>query len=872
MRGNVRRQISRSPFSLLVCTRVIRALRPRLLLILPIPILLGGLLQACGGGGGGPAPSNIKAITIDPINPSLAHGTQIQLHATANFKNGTTRDVTESATWSSANSAVANVSNSAPTKGLSSGAGVGATTVTARFRGTTGTATFMVTNATLQSIIITPDPTIAKGTSVQLIATGIFSDGSTQILTNQVTWSSGNSGIATVSPLGLVTGVSAGSTPITGTLQGVSGSTTATVNDATLTAITVSPANQSIPKGTTLQLTATGTFNDGTTEDLTTQVTWTSSAQAVATVSNVGVVSGLSLGPATITATMLGMPGSTTVTVDNATLTSMLVVPANVSIPAGLTEQLFAVGSFNDGTTHDLTTEVGWEPTPDPNPFAHVSNEPGSQGLVTGLAAGGPLTITATPPTNLSTTVSGSTKVTVTSAKIVSIAVTPANPSIVKGGTIQLVATATLSDNTHDDITETAAWTVSVPSPPAIVTVGSGVGNNPGLVTGVAAGGPVTITAADVDTHLSGSTMVTVTPAEFAYVTSTATPGTITIFSVNQNDGTLTQQGLPVADPGQPSAIAVNPSGTFLYTSNRQNLTVNAFAITPSGGLTPEGSQTLSTSPSGLVVDPSGNFVYVATGSQTAGIAVFAITPGTGALTPITPTNTFPVTGLFTGPAGIAVHPTDQFIYTPGSVCTANCTTFFPITAGALGGYIFDSTTGAILGTVTGSPVVPSMFEPPTPFTPVNNIQPTLDPLGEHLFVPNTNANNVLSFVVGDDGALNFVPPAVSLEAGPPPFNPASIAVDSSSQFAYVLGFGGFIQSFAIKGGTLEPIHTEPAPTSATNLIWVTLDPSGKFVYVAPQGGVSGYEITKGTGNFTPIGQLSPTPPNSSAIAVVAVP
>src|SRR5215469_13943681 len=105
MEGKTKRQIGFSAVPQLPSTSSIGAFLVRLLLVLAIPILLGGLLQACGGGGGGAAPSNIKAITIDPINPSVAHGTQIQLHATANFKNGTTRDVTESATWSSANSA-----------------------------------------------------------------------------------------------------------------------------------------------------------------------------------------------------------------------------------------------------------------------------------------------------------------------------------------------------------------------------------------------------------------------------------------------------------------------------------------------------------------------------------------------------------------------------------------------------------------------------------------------------------------------------------------------------------------------------------------------------------------------------------------------
>jgi hypothetical protein len=73
----------------------------------------------------------------------------------------------------------------------------------------------------LTSIIITPDPSIAKGTKVQLTATGVFSDKSTEDLTDQVNWTSGNNGIAEVSNIapdqGLVTGLGPGSTSITAT-------------------------------------------------------------------------------------------------------------------------------------------------------------------------------------------------------------------------------------------------------------------------------------------------------------------------------------------------------------------------------------------------------------------------------------------------------------------------------------------------------------------------------------------------------------------------------------------------------------------------------------------------------------------------------
>ena len=80
--------------------------------------------------------------------------------------------------------------------------------------------------ATLQSIAVTPNnPTVTVGKSKQLTATGSYSDGSTQDLTAQATWQSSDPAKATVSSTGLVAGQSYGSTTVTATLEGISGST-----------------------------------------------------------------------------------------------------------------------------------------------------------------------------------------------------------------------------------------------------------------------------------------------------------------------------------------------------------------------------------------------------------------------------------------------------------------------------------------------------------------------------------------------------------------------------------------------------------------------------------------------------------------------
>ena len=77
-----------------------------------------------------------------------------------------------------------------------------------------GATTVNVTAAVLTSIAVTPTtPSIAKGTTAQLTATGNFSDGSTQDLTQSVSWTSSDTTVATVDPNGLVTGTGVGRRP-----------------------------------------------------------------------------------------------------------------------------------------------------------------------------------------------------------------------------------------------------------------------------------------------------------------------------------------------------------------------------------------------------------------------------------------------------------------------------------------------------------------------------------------------------------------------------------------------------------------------------------------------------------------------------------
>jgi hypothetical protein len=204
---------------------------------------------------------------------------------------------------------------------------------------------------------------LAPASTLLYQAVGTYSDGSTQALSNTVTWISSDTAVVSITGSGLATGQSAGAATITAQLGSISNSSNIVVESSALQAIVVAPAASSIPVGVELQYTATATFADGSTQSLTNSVTWTSSAPAIATISvaagSQGLALGVSPGSSSVTATFGGVAGSTTLTVSNATLNSITVTPASASIALGNSQQFTATGNYTDGP-HDLTNQATW--------------------------------------------------------------------------------------------------------------------------------------------------------------------------------------------------------------------------------------------------------------------------------------------------------------------------------------------------------------------------------------------------------------------------------------------------------------------------------------------------------------------------------
>src|SRR5882724_4559724 len=291
--------------------------------------------------------------------------------------------------WASSNTAVASVNPS----GIATGVAAGSTTIAATSEGKSGTAAMTVTTVTVPvaSVAVSPTPaSVPVGQTVQLTATPKDANGNA-LSGRTVTWSSNNTSVGTVNPSGLVTGVVAGSTTITATSEGQSGTAAVTVTAGPLpvASVTVSPAPASVPVGQAVQLTATTKDANGNTLTGRT-VTWASSNTSVGTVNGSGLVTGVVTGSTTITATSEGKSGTSAVTVTAIPVASVTVTvsPTSASVFVGQTSQLTATPRDANGIPLTGRT-ITWASSP--SSIAGVNGG----GLVTGGAVGS-ATITAT--------------------------------------------------------------------------------------------------------------------------------------------------------------------------------------------------------------------------------------------------------------------------------------------------------------------------------------------------------------------------------------------------------------------------------------------------------------------------------------------
>jgi uncharacterized protein YjdB len=335
----------------------------------------------------------VAQVAVLPTSATASVGSTVQFVAIPLDSTGTALGG-RVITWASSNSSVASVDGS----GLATGVSAGSATITATSEGHSGSAAFTVSAVTVPVAAVTVSPasaSVTAGQTVQLTATPKDANGNT-LTGRTITWTSGNTSVATVSSSGLVSGVAAGSATITATSEGKSGTSAITVTAVTVpvATVTVSPASASVPAGQTAQLTATPKDSSGNTLTGRT-IAWASSNTSVATVSSSGLVRGVVAGSATITATSEGKSGSSAITVTAVPVATVTVSPASATVFVSQTLQLSATPKDANGNTLTGRT-ITWGSSN--SSVATVS----SSGLVSGVTAGS-ATITATSETKSGT-------------------------------------------------------------------------------------------------------------------------------------------------------------------------------------------------------------------------------------------------------------------------------------------------------------------------------------------------------------------------------------------------------------------------------------------------------------------------------------
>jgi uncharacterized protein YjdB len=236
-------------------------------------------------------PIAVTSVSLNKTAMSLVIGNQEQLTATVQPANATDKTIA----WSSSNTAVATAA-----AGLVKTVGVGAAEITVTTESGGKTAKCAVTVLPIAVTGVTLNKAAASlvvGNQEQLAATVQPSNATDKV----VTWTSSNTAVATVTASGLVKAVGAGAAEITVTTQdgGKTAKCAATVTAIAVTGVTLDRSAIALAVGGNRQLTATVQPSNATYKT----VAWQSSNGAIATVSADGLVTGLALGKADITAT-----------------------------------------------------------------------------------------------------------------------------------------------------------------------------------------------------------------------------------------------------------------------------------------------------------------------------------------------------------------------------------------------------------------------------------------------------------------------------------------------------------------------------------------------------------------------------------------
>lgn len=443
--------------------------------------------------------AHLVSMWIEPmVPPALVAGSSTTFSVMGIYTDGTELELTanDHISWSSSDAYVAQISNAAGSEGMVVGKSAGVTEIGALYNDGTTTmvapgVSLSVSPAQLEAMAIVPlEASVVSGKMVQFAAMGTYSDGSQSDITGAVLWKSSHPAHATIDQAGLATGMTAGGSTISATLQGMDATAALVVTPAELELVMLAPTlPDAVPVGGTLMFKAFALYTDGAQVELTEsdELTWHSSDPDVASVSNAtgeaGLLTALSVGGTHVFAicnengTLKESP-PVLVSVIQAGIVDMLLEPATANLPIGMQHAFVAMATFTDGSIGDVTDSVMWKSS---DPEVAAVND---MGVTTGFGLGVAL-ITAQWQD-----VIASAPLTVTPQVLAELAIAPQEPAAVPVGLDrEFTVMGTFSDGSQLDMTThpKVTWTSSDPAVASIDQLGLATGADEGgtLITAV---------------------------------------------------------------------------------------------------------------------------------------------------------------------------------------------------------------------------------------------------------------------------------------------------------------------------------------------------------------------------------------------------
>lgn len=312
-----------------------------------------------------------------------------------------------------------------------------------------------------------PSLTLTVGQQQTLQAAIQDADGN-RVVGTVVIWTVRDNRIATVSPSGVVTALTLGTTQVAASSNGKSGITSVTVQPPPVASVTVSPPQVTAAVGVRTPLTATAL--DAAGNPLSGRpFTWSSSNSQVAAVDATGVVTSVAVGTATITATAEGKSNSSAFTVTPPPVATVTITPNPLSTSVGNSTPLTATARDAAGNVLSGQTFL-WSSSN--TAVATVTPD----GVMTAVGSGA-ATITATAGGK-----SGTAEITVSDLPVGSVTITPTSTAINQNASQQL--SVTVRDASDAIVTNRiVTWTTGNSGVAVVTSTGLVTGLNPGAVT-----------------------------------------------------------------------------------------------------------------------------------------------------------------------------------------------------------------------------------------------------------------------------------------------------------------------------------------------------------------------------------------------------